>query len=158
MNENFEPFDEWIGKMFNLVNDGLKKCQEEECKKPDDEKKEECSDIRDADKKQPKIPVNICEFGNTYIVEVYVPGFEKSQLNLEVRNNDLVIRGEFGKIVPNYILQEKELTSFVRKVKIPNEVDITRIGANYVSGVLYVSLPKIKRLESGRIKIDIKEE
>ena len=88
---------------------------------------------------------------NEYVVRVEVPGFEASELEVNLRGNMLTIRAEHGK--------ETEATAEVpyarleRTVTLPMGVNPEAVEARYHNGVLEVHLPWTAEHRSRRIEV-----
>jgi len=91
--------------------------------------------------------VNIREDDNGFEVEVAVPGLKKEDFNIKIENDILTISSE-NESKPEsednaYKRREFHYSSFKRTFTLPeNLVDSDKVKANYVDGVLHVSLPK----------------
>ncbi|MCF6353308.1 MAG: Hsp20/alpha crystallin family protein [Cyclobacteriaceae bacterium] len=90
--------------------------------------------------------VDVLESDKAYELHFAVPGFDKKLFNIDVEENVLAISGE-RKFEEKK--EEKEFTSiqtqygsFRRTFSLPDIVDRTKIGAEYVDGILKISLPK----------------
>lgn len=87
-------------------------------------------------------------------VELEIPGMTPQDLDIEVLNNALVVRGE--KHVSReeergeYYVTERAYGRFQRSIPLPAEVDDAGAKAVYRHGVLEVTLPKTSR--AGRSK------
>lgn len=92
--------------------------------------------------------VDIFDTADMFVVEIELPGFERSDLNLSICCNMLVIEGvkrqekSGGRV--NYICLERRFGRFCRTVEIPPGVDIKGVRATYERGVLSVSFPRMK--------------
>lgn len=91
---------------------------------------------------------NIKESDNGYMIELAAPGLNKSDFKIKVDNNMLEISSEKSQEnnqeEERYTRREFHYSSFKRSWTLPETVDIDAISANYVNGVLNVSLPKKK--------------
>ena len=92
--------------------------------------------------------LDIFETSDEYVLEVELPGFERSDLTLSICCNMLVIEGlkreeKRGKQV-NYICLERRFGRFCRTVEIPPAFDIAGVKAKYDRGVLSVTFPRKK--------------
>ncbi len=90
--------------------------------------------------------VDVLESDKSYELHFAVPGFDKKLFNIDVEENVLTISGE-RKFEEK--IEEKESTSiqtqfgsFRRTFSLPDIVDRTKIGAEYVDGILKITLPK----------------
>lgn len=105
------------------------------------------------------VPVNITENENEYQIEVVAPGYEKSDFNISVENNLLVIsaekkeeeKTEAGKS----IRKEFHLRSFKRTFTIDNKIDTEKIAAKYVNGILIVTLQRKEEAKAASKNIEV---
>lgn len=91
--------------------------------------------------------VNIKEDDDNFEVEVAVPGLEKKDFNIEIENDVLIVSSEKEESSEvddkNYKRKEFNYSSFKRTFSLPeNKVDGDKVKANYVDGVLHITLPK----------------
>ena len=84
----------------------------------------------------------------TLSLSIDVPGVEESDLNIELSDNILNIKGERKTNKSNYLIQ--------KSVYIPEEYDTNEVSAELKSGVLYITLnskpPPIKETKKISIK------
>jgi HSP20 family protein len=87
------------------------------------------------------------------IVELDVPGFREKELELEVSDHTLTIKGERTKEMEEkdktFYLHERLEKHFERRFKLPPEADVDHVEAKFGTGVLEVHVPKIE-LETTR--------
>ncbi len=102
-----------------------------------------------------KVPTSECktdikEENDKYIVETELPGFEKSDISIDINGNYLTISAEHSEENDDkdktangtkYIHRERTYGSYKRSFDI-SEVDKENIGAEYKNGVLIMTLPK----------------
>lgn len=89
-------------------------------------------------------PYNIVKHGeNSYSVEVAVAGFKESELDVEVINNELVIKGEnsHAEEAPVYLHQGIAARNFVRTFALAENVEVR--GATVQNGILTVTLEHV---------------
>ena len=92
--------------------------------------------------------INIVENENEFVMEVAAPGMNKEDFKLELNNNVLTIKSETTqkdevKEKNEYIRKEFSHQSFQRSFSLNADlVDSTKINANYVDGILKITLPK----------------
>ena len=79
-----------------------------------------------------------------YILRALVPGLEAEDLNIEVLNNTVTIRGEFPKAGEDAQFLTCELPSgtFSRTVTLPTALDPAKAEASIKNGVLMLKVPK----------------
>ena len=90
--------------------------------------------------------VNIRETADSYIVEMAVPGMNKSDFQIDLDNNTLCIasssKTENTEEDASYTRREYGYSSFKRTFSLPETVNEEKISAKYVDGILSVHLPK----------------
>ncbi|MDR1753679.1 MAG: Hsp20/alpha crystallin family protein [Eubacterium sp.] len=90
---------------------------------------------------------DIIDKGDKFVLEMEIPGFEKEDINLDIKDDYLIIsaekKSESEKNEKNgsYIRRERSYGAYRRSFDISN-VDFDKIGAEYKNGILIVSLPK----------------
>tara|TARA_B100000965_G_C19519462_1_gene725779 strand:+ start:627 stop:1052 length:426 start_codon:yes stop_codon:yes gene_type:complete len=105
--------------------------------------------------------VNIKETETSYELYMAIPGKTKKDFMIEFENDILSISdGMTKKNEPNnkesFPLHEFSYNQFKRSFKIPKIVEIDRISAKYLNGVLQIFLPKLKEsLSSSKKTIKI---
>lgn len=89
---------------------------------------------------------NIAEDDKAFIIELSAPGFNKTDVKVEVENNTLTITGEHkeekkedGK---NFTRKEFNYGSFKRSFTLPENVNTDSVEAKYENGILNIVLPK----------------
>ncbi len=103
---------------------------------------------------------DIQETDEAYLMEVELPGYEKEDIEIELKNNLLTIIAKKEESVEeekqNYIHRERRQGSYQRCFTIDENVDPENIEAEFKNGVLNLKLPKKQKGEGERKTIDIK--
>jgi HSP20 family protein len=90
--------------------------------------------------------VNIKENEKDFELELAVPGRKKKDFNIEVDKNVLTvsseIKNEETKTEDNYTRREFAYSNFKRAFTLPETVEVDKIKATYVDGLLRFTLPK----------------
>ena len=115
--------------------------------------------FRDSNTTLPAFRTDIREEGDKYVLEAELPGFDKGDIKLDVKDGILTISAEHsaeqnaGK--GNYVRRERRYGSFSRSFDISG-IDEAGITAAYNNGILELTLPKAVPVvpESRRIAID----
>jgi HSP20 family protein len=107
--------------------------------------------------------IDIREEQNNYIVKIDLPGMEKDNINIEVKDNILTVSGERETVVEEnkgdkFFRQERSYGHFSRSFPLPDDVKEDQITADYKNGVLTVKIAKVptadeKEKESKKIKV-----
>ena len=101
--------------------------------------------------------VNIKETETSYELYMAIPGKTKKDFMIEFENDILSISDEMTKKnesnnKESFPLHEFSYNQFKRSFKIPKIVEIDRISAKYLNGVLQIFLPKLKEALSSSKK------
>jgi len=91
-------------------------------------------------------PVNIKENETSFNIELAIPGFKKSDVNIAVDDAVLTVSSDVAsqnsEQKADYTKKEFSLVSFERSFTLPESIDESKIEANYEDGILSLSLPK----------------
>lgn len=96
-------------------------------------------------------------------VETEMPGLKRGDIEIDVENNVLTIRGEKRSERTEgeqgrYHLSERRYGTFTRSFVLPRDVDAENIQASFEDGVLTLTIPKSERARRRRIDIGGGEE
>ena len=87
-----------------------------------------------------------------------VPGLEADDLNIEILNNTVTIRGEFNNNEPEetrFLTCELPQGRFSRVVTLPVAVDSAKAEANMKNGLLNLRVPKAEAHRPKAIKVNV---
>ncbi len=108
--------------------------------------------------KDSKMKCDIYEKDGNYHIEVDVPGFDKNDINIEVKNDYLIISAEKKEEVndedKNYIRRERRYGKYERSFYI-GEMDSNKVDAEFKDGLLKILIPKKEEIENKKT-IEIK--
>ena len=106
---------------------------------------------------QPK--VDITETKDTVVVKAELPGMKKEDLDLNISENLLTIKGEKKKEEEvkekGYYYSERSYGSFTRTVELPKEVQTDKVRASFKDGVLEIRVPKTEEAKRKEVKIKV---
>lgn len=92
-----------------------------------------------------------------YTIRALVPGLEGEDLNIEVINNTVTIRGEFPG--PNedakFLTRELPSGSFSRTITLPTTLEPSKAVATIKNGALELRVPKAEAHRPRTIKVNI---
>lgn len=109
-----------------------------------------CKTIKNtSENKASSLPVNIIELGNTYKIELAIPGVKRENLFLKACGNVLsvsVIHNNNGEpYKKKFRLHEFIFDSYLsRKIVLPDNADPVFISTKYTSGILQLHISKSK--------------
>lgn len=94
-----------------------------------------------------KVPaVNIYEGANEYKIELAAPGLNKEDFKIDLKKDNLSVWAE-RKVETDgqkdYTRKEFEFNSFARSFVLPEGIDADKISAEYVNGILYITIGKL---------------
>ena len=94
-----------------------------------------------------KVPgVNILESATDYTIELAAPGLLKEDFQINVKKETLSVwaekKAEDGAVAKDYSRKEFDYLSFARSFTLPESVDADKIAAEYVNGILAITLGK----------------
>jgi HSP20 family protein len=100
-------------------------------------------------------PANIFGGGNEYVLEIEMPGVDKSGLEVTVEGNELTIIGRRKAETTQGELYYSETpqTDFRRMFELGPDVDTGRINAQMEQGILKLRLPKSEKAKPRKIQI-----
>ena len=105
--------------------------------------------------------VDIYETGNEVVLTAELPGMEMEDIDIQVRDNILTIKGDrrMEKSVKEdtYHRVERAYGAFSRSFTLPQMVEHEKISASYSKGLLEVRMPKSSKAKPQQIKITEKE-
>lgn len=103
--------------------------------------------------------VNVIENEKSYLIDVATPGFNKSNFNVEIDGDKLVVSAESSienkEDDLNYKKREFSYSSFKKSFSLPKNVEHDKVSADYVDGILKISIPKTKNKSSPNRRIEI---
>jgi HSP20 family protein len=103
--------------------------------------------------------VDVYEDEKKVVLKLEVPGIEEKDLDVQVENNTLTVKGErkFEKEEKeeNFHRIERRYGSFYRAFTLPTTVDTESINAKYEAGVLKLELKKKAEAQPKQIKVNV---
>ncbi len=104
--------------------------------------------------------IDMRDLGDKYQIEAEIPGIDKDDLEIELRDGNLVIEGESSKEIEDegedYLRKERGYRSFYRQLPVPEEVEQEDVSASLDQGILCIDLPKKEEETKQGKKIEIK--
>ena len=104
--------------------------------------------------------VDVTETDKAYEVTAELPGMEEKNIEVNVANGVLTIKGEKQEEKEekkkDYYLRERSFGSFQRAFQVPEGVDTDKIAASFKKGLLTVTLPKSAEAQKAAKKIEVK--
>ena len=104
-----------------------------------------------------KVPnVNIYESANEYKIELAAPGLNKEDFKIDLKKDNLSVWAEKkveADAQKDYTRKEFEYNSFARSFVLPEGVDADKISAEYINGILYITIGKLDEAKQAHKEI-----
>lgn len=104
--------------------------------------------------------VDIYEDDHEFVVKAELPGLEIKDIDLQIQENILTLRGErrLEKEVQKerYHRLERSYGSFQRSFTLPNIVNQETVKAKFKDGVLEIRIPKLEQAKPKQIPVEIR--
>jgi HSP20 family protein len=91
-----------------------------------------------------------------YDITALVPGLDSDDLDIELLNNTVTIRGEFkdgDEDQTKYLVSELPNGRFSRVITLPTATDASKVEASIKNGVLFLHIPKAEADRPKAIKV-----
>ena len=102
-------------------------------------------------------PVDFEDKDDEVVVVAEIPGFDENDVQIEVMDNRLILRGqknlENEERGSNYYRLERGVTEFTRVIPLPPGIDADNARAKFKNGLLRVVLPKAEDAKAKRIEV-----
>lgn len=103
--------------------------------------------------------VDIYETKESIVLKAELPGLDKKDFSIEVKDNLLTLKGErkFEKETKeeNYYRMERAYGSFTRSFTLPTSVDKDKVKAKFKDGILEVTIPKTEAAKPKQVNVDV---
>ncbi len=101
---------------------------------------------------------DLVEGDKEVIATIELPGFEKSDIKVNITENRLEVsaerKAEKKEEKEGYIYQERYGGRFYRSIPLPCRVDASKTKASYNNGILEVKMPKLEETGKTTIKVE----
>ncbi len=102
--------------------------------------------------------VDVRDENDSFSINAFVPGLDAEDLEIEILNNTVAIRGEFKSNVDGearYMTCELPSGRFSRVISFPLDVDASKAEANIKNGFLTLRVPKAEAVRPKSIKVNV---
>ena len=93
--------------------------------------------------------VNITEDDKGFELSLLVPGFDKTEISVNLQNGVLTVEAKLKEELAksNYLRKQGKLSNFIRKFQLPDTIDEEGLNAHYAAGILSLHIPKQERVQ-----------
>ncbi len=103
--------------------------------------------------------IDIVDTKDELVIYAELPGVNKDDVKVKIHNNILTISGERKEPeLPekaNCLVREREFGKFMRSVRLPYPVEVSKVSAEYKDGILKIILPKKEEVKPKEIQINV---
>lgn len=107
-----------------------------------------------------EVPVDVYEKDNALLIRAVVPGVKPEELNVAIEEDVLTIRGEHRAESQSEHAQvhrqEISYGSFSRSLRLPNDLDLNAVSADFQNGVVTITLPRRENAKPSAIQIPVR--
>jgi HSP20 family molecular chaperone IbpA len=103
--------------------------------------------------------VDIYELADQLVVQADIPGADKNAIDIQFEDGALTIHARVPARQQSqgpYLRQEFGVGDFYRTFRVSEQIDASRISAEYAGGVLTLHLPKVEAVKPRKIKVAAK--
>lgn len=104
--------------------------------------------------------LDVAETDDEYVVKVELPGVNRDDVQITVREDTLTVRGEKKQEnetkKSDFHRVERSYGSFQRSFTLPTTVKTDKIDATYKEGILTITLPKAEEAKPKSIDVKVK--
>jgi len=101
--------------------------------------------------------LDVTREGDNYIIQVSLPGVGPDNIDVNVEDNVLTIKGstqsEYDNKEGEYLIRERHVGSFHRSLRLPDTIDTESINPSYKDGVLTITIPKAESKKVKHLKV-----
>ena len=101
--------------------------------------------------------IDVFERNDRLVIRAEIPGLDRKEIEVRVEDGQLVLQGErkreAGLTEENAYRLERNHGSFVRRFRLPESLDLSKIDATYENGILEVTLPRSEEARPRKIEI-----
>ena len=103
--------------------------------------------------------VDVSETDKEILLDVEIPGIDKKDIKIEVKDGTLYIFGERKQERKTenteYSRVERHYGKFERSFGLPETVDVGKVSAKFKDGILELTLPKTEKAKPKEIKVEV---
>jgi HSP20 family protein len=100
-------------------------------------------------------PVDVYTEGDSYVIEMALPGLSPESVNVSVLENRVTISGEYPAAPEGrqFLFRERSGGRFERTLMLPTDVDADKAEAHYEHGLLRLVVPQAESAKPKRIAL-----
>ncbi|MCC7229054.1 MAG: Hsp20/alpha crystallin family protein [Fimbriimonadaceae bacterium] len=106
------------------------------------------------------LPLDVYEMEGKFIVKASVPGVAPENLDVQIENGVLTIRGEakhgFEESEVKLYRREISYGSFARSIRLPENLNLDEVDAQFSNGLVTIAIPRMEEVKPKARKVPIR--
>ena len=106
------------------------------------------------------LPLDILEQEGKFIIRASVPGTNPADLEIQIENNILTIRGEtkseYKSEDAKFYRREVSYGAFARSIRLPEKLDLEQVDAAFNHGFVTISIPKLEEEKPKAVRVNVR--
>ncbi|HJP82156.1 MAG TPA: Hsp20/alpha crystallin family protein [Fimbriimonadaceae bacterium] len=107
------------------------------------------------------LPIDVYDRDGKLMIRASVPGVDPENLEVQVENNVLTLRGEVksdweDKEDVKVYRREVSYGSFARSIRLPDNLDLSKIDAEFHNGFVTISIPRMEEARPKSIQVRVR--
>ncbi len=106
------------------------------------------------------LPIDVLEREGNLVIRTAVPGIEPSDLEIQIENNVLTIRGETQNEAESkedkVYRREVSYGAFSRSVRLPENLNVEAVSAEFKNGIVSITLPRVEEEKPKAFRVPVK--
>lgn len=107
------------------------------------------------------LPVDVLEREGKLLVRAAVPGVNPDELDIQIEKNVLTIKGEHRQeeTTEDTKVYRREVAygAFSRSIRLPENLNLEAVDAQFENGVVTVSIPKVEEPKPLSVKVNVRK-
>ena len=107
------------------------------------------------------LPLDVVERDGNLVIRASIPGIDPKDLDVQVENNVLSIRGETRHEAESEDAKvyRREITSgsFARSIRLPENLNLDAIDAEFRNGIVTITLPRAVEEKPKALKVNVRQ-
>jgi HSP20 family protein len=101
------------------------------------------------------MPMDAWREGDSFVIELDLPGVQPETLDIDVERNVLTVRAERPARNGDWemLASERPTGLFSRQLVLGDNLDLDKVSANYVDGVLRLTVPVAEKAKPRKIEV-----
>jgi len=107
-----------------------------------------------------RMPMDLYRSGDTFTVKMDLPGVDPKSIDIDVDDRVLTVRAERAAEVVDtdedkngWVSRERSFGTYARQISLGSGLDLAKIEANYVDGVLTLTIPVAEEAKPRKVAV-----